>query len=44
MKKQEEFMQSKTFKVLVGISIVYSTIAIFKAGYATGQWLFVVLK
>ncbi|WP_256503997.1 MULTISPECIES: hypothetical protein [Emticicia] len=44
MKKQEAFLQSKTFRVLLVISIVYCTIVIFKAGYATGQWLFAVLN
>jgi hypothetical protein len=40
--KKEELKQLKMLKVMVPILIIGGAIAIFKAGYATGQWLFVI--
>lgn len=37
--KQEEITKTKLFKFFIPIVIVWAIINIFKAGYATGQWL-----
>ncbi|WP_337041434.1 hypothetical protein [Emticicia sp. 17c] len=41
--KKQEFFESKFFKFLLTLSIIVSIISIFRAGYATGQWLFAIL-
>jgi hypothetical protein len=40
--KQEEITKSKFFRIFIPIIIVCGVISIFKAGYATGQWLFTI--
>jgi hypothetical protein len=37
---REEFLQSKYFKILLPLLVVWGIIVIFKGGYAFGQWLY----
>jgi hypothetical protein len=41
--KKEELTQLKFLKLMLPLLIVGGVIAIFKAGFVTGQWLFVML-
>ncbi|GAB3524557.1 hypothetical protein GCM10027442_52600 [Emticicia fontis] len=40
--KKQELQQLKMLKVMTPILIIGGAIAIFKAGYATGQWLYAI--
>lgn len=37
---KEAFLKSKWYKVLLAIVIIVMAIAIYKNGYAFGQWLY----
>ncbi len=39
--KKEELLNSKLVKVAIPIILIGSVIAIFRSGYHTGQWLYV---
>jgi hypothetical protein len=41
--KKDELLPENLAKVAVTLIIVVSIIAIFKSGYQTGQWLYVML-
>ncbi|WP_255413516.1 hypothetical protein [Emticicia sp. C21] len=41
--KKQELHESQFLQFMLPLLIVGGAIAIFKAGYSTGQWLFVVL-
>ena len=41
--KKQELQQLKMLKFMAPILIIGGAIAIFKAGYVTGQWLFAIL-
>lgn len=40
--KKQELQQLKMLQFMTPILIIGGAIAIFKAGYATGQWLFAI--
>lgn len=40
---KEEFLKSNSFKVLFVCIIAVSIIKIAQAGYATGNWLYIIL-
>lgn len=42
--KKQDFLNSKLFRFMLPIIIVGSIISIFRAGYETGQWLYVIFR
>jgi hypothetical protein len=41
--KKQELHEAKFLKILLPLVVIGGAVAIFKAGYAAGQWLFIVL-
>jgi len=41
--KKEELAQLRFLKIMLPLLIIGGAIVIFKAGYASGQWLFAIL-
>jgi hypothetical protein len=42
MKNVNAFLKSNYFKIMMPIVLVWGAIKLIKAGYAFGQWLFIV--
>lgn len=42
MKNVNAFLKSNYFKIMMPIVLVWGAIKLIKAGYAVGQWLFIV--